>query len=333
MQPISYNFLPSPTWRWMGLNSARAVLSLPENRPQQTLEGALCPGDAVPVDGSAGPELSAFLTDAGLPWDSYVLPQGAQGTLRLDFADAAGRACLLAGAGSKLTVITRILPGNGQSIQELSLRAEEGAQVEIVQLVDAGSGKTCLSLGIEAGASAKVSIRQIVLSGTDTALGARTVLRGIGANLDARIAYLAGDGQHVDMNWVVPHFGARSESRIQCDGVLMGTGSKLFRGTIDFRAGCTGARGAENEDVLLLSPDVHNQTIPVILCAEEDVSGTHGASIGRLSQELLYYLSSRGLGEEDITALLTRSRLSACGAQIRDTAARTWLMDRLGEEN
>ena len=66
------------------------------------------------------------------------------------------------------------------------------------------------------------------------------------------------------------------------DGVLQGGAKKIYRGTIDFKNGSAGAVGDEKETVLLLSDDVVNQTIPLILCSEEDVQGNHGASIGKL---------------------------------------------------
>ena len=70
------------------------------------------------------------------------------------------------------------------------------------------------------------------------------------------------------------------------DGVLQGGAKKIYRGTIDFKNGSAGAVGDEKETVLLLSDDVVNQTIPLILCSEEDVQGNHGASIGKLDDEL-----------------------------------------------
>ena len=55
---------------------------------------------------------------------------------------------------------------------------------------------------------------------------------------------------------------------MQAGGVLRDHAFKLYRGTIDFKWGAKGAVGNEKEDVLLLSNDVVNQTIPLILCAE-----------------------------------------------------------------
>ncbi len=97
------------------------------------------------------------------------------------------------------------------------------------------------------------------------------------------------------MNYVARHHGRKTESLMESSGVLSGEAFKLFRGTIDFVKGCPGSVGNEKEDVLLLGDDVVNQTIPLILCAEEDVEGNHGASIGELDEKTLFYLMSRGL--------------------------------------
>ena len=82
------------------------------------------------------------------------------------------------------------------------------------------------------------------------------------------------------------HEGKKTQSNMQAGGVLRDHAFKLYRGTIDFKWGAKGAVGNEKEDVLLLSNDVVNQTIPLILCAEEDVEGNHGATIGKLDDEL-----------------------------------------------
>lgn len=49
--------------------------------------------------------------------------------------------------------------------------------------------------------------------------------------------------------------------------------------------------------MLLFSPSARNRTAPLILCGEEEVEGQHAASVGRLDENKLYYLRSRGLSE------------------------------------
>lgn len=85
--------------------------------------------------------------------------------------------------------------------------------------------------------------------------------------------------------------------------------------------GSAGSKGDEKEDVLLLGDDVVNKTIPLILCAEEDVQGNHGASIGRLDEALLFYLASRGLTAGQAEALMARAKLDALCAKIGDAEA------------
>lgn len=86
-------------------------------------------------------------------------------------------------------------------------------------------------------------------------------------------------------------------------GVLRDKAHKLFRGTIDFPLGSSGAKGYENEDVLILGEDVINQTVPLILCAEEDVEGNHGASIGRPSDDVLFILQAEALTKKRLATL------------------------------
>ena len=118
---------------------------------------------------------------------------------------------------------------------------------------------------------------------------------------------------------------------MDASGVLRENGFKLFRGTIDFRKGCAGAVGNEKEDVLLLDDAVVNQTIPLILCEEEDVEGNHGATIGKLDEELLFYLESRGMSEEAVYEMMARARIDAIAGKITDTGMREKIRAYLGD--
>ena len=70
--------------------------------------------------------------------------------------------------------------------------------------------------------------------------------------------------------------------------------------------------------VLLLSEGVVNKTLPIILCDEEDVEGTHGASIGRLSPEVLFYMQTRGMSKQEAELLMTRAKLNSVRNLIHD---------------
>ena len=136
------------------------------------------------------------------------------------------------------------------------------------------------------------------------------------------MGYMAVGSQKVDINYNVIQRGKRTRSNFDFDGVLADRGWKSFRGTIDFRNGACAACGNEQESVLLLSPDVVNKTLPIILCEEEDVEGAHGATIGRLSDEMLFYMTSRGIDEKTAERIIVRARLDAVAARVPDEALR-----------
>ena len=104
---------------------------------------------------------------------------------------------------------------------------------------------------------------------------------------------------------------------------LLDKASKTFKGTLDFRTGSTGSAGDEQEDTLLLSPDVVNRTMPVILCQEEDVDGRHGATIGQLGEDTLFYMESRGISEEEAKKIMVKARLDSIANMIPDDDIRT----------
>ena len=118
------------------------------------------------------------------------------------------------------------------------------------------------------------------------------------------------------MNYIARHRGKKTKSDMQISGILENEAKKLLRGTIDFVHGCAGARGDEKEDVLLVGDNMVNQTIPLILCAEEDVEGNHGASIGKLDENMLFYAATRGIPPEEAQRLLTLAKIEAINSQI-----------------
>ncbi len=116
-------------------------------------------------------------------------------------------------------------------------------------------------------------------------------------------------GDNIDINIVINHIGKRSESDINVNGALKDGAIKTFRGTIDFKTGSSDSVGNEQETVVLLGENVINRTIPIILCAEENVVGNHGGSIGELDDDLLFYFESRGIDREEAENIMARASI------------------------
>ena len=245
-----------------------------------------------------------------------------------------------ANAGESVTVWTVVRSkkdAEGKAVLRTLMRAEEDAKIRLVQVDLLGDRMQLFNdIGAESGKQAQIEVVQLFLGAEKIWAGSYATLTGEKSHLQLDAGYYREKQQLLDMNYVAQHIGKKTESNMNVGGVLQNASKKVFRGTIDFPLGCVSAKGDEMEDVLILGEDAINQTVPLILCAEEDVEGNHGASIGRPADEVLFYLASRGLSEEDACNLLARAKLEALcnciGEQEIAEQAENWLLEVTGDE-
>lgn len=205
----------------------------------------------------------------------------------------------------------------------------QGACLHLIGIRRAGAaGLARTDIRVRCGEGAAFHWYRLILGGQESYDNCSVTLEGTASSFTADIGYRLGGQEKYDINCEAIHTGRSTESRITASGVLSESARKLMRGTIDFRSGCSGSVGQETEDVLLMDETVRNQSVPVILCAEEDVAGDHGATIGRPDEKSLYYMGSRGLDTETACAMLAQAKLDAVIGRIPDPALR----DALREE-
>ena len=166
------------------------------------------------------------------------------------------------------------------------------------------------------GDNAFVKFSQIELGGQHVASGLHSDLHGYQASFESEVAYLCQKNQCFDMNHMVYHYGKKTECNMQVNGTLKDNAVKAYRGTIDFKKGCCGSKGNEMEETLILSPTAVNKSLPIILCDEEDVEGEHGATIGKLSSDILFYMESRGIDEKEAEQIMARAKIQAVADAI-----------------
>lgn len=211
-----------------------------------------------------------------------------------------------------------------------TLRVFAGARsrVELTVYLTASDAVTVVEdSGFVLDEGARVTVRHVVLGGSFSATGLAADLRGDRSRIDIDTSYLASGIERRDFNYVIRHRGKKTISNMDANGVLTGTSKKCLRGTIDLIHGAKGAQGNERETVLLASRGVDNKTVPTILCDEDDVAGNHGATIGHVRPEQLFYAACRGLSQDETEALflsakLEEAALNAPSADIRANVVR-----------
>lgn len=210
--------------------------------------------------------------------------------------------------------------------------AGAGARVDITVYLTASDVVTCVEdSGLVLDEDARVTVRHVVLGGAFIATGLAADLRGDRSRIDVETSYLASGTQQRDFNYIIRHRGRKTVSNMDANGVLTGTSKKCLRGTIDLIHGAKGAEGNERETVLLASKGVDNKTVPNILCDEDDVAGNHGATIGHVRPEQLFYAACRGLSQEQTEALFLSAKLEDAALRAPNDAVRANVV-RLGNK-
>lgn len=220
---------------------------------------------------------------------------------------------------------------------QLKCDVERAARLRLIQLILTPRGSShVLKIEGQCADDASLEVLQLFLGAGSFYSECVAQLCGEGSAFAYDTAYLAGAQQRVDYNIVANHIGKRSQSAIHSDGALRDGAFKVFRGTIDFKNGSSASEGAEQENVLLLGDELCNQSVPLILCAEENVKGAHGASVGELDEDMLLYFAARGMDKDTAENHLTRGRLSRCcerlGAAVLQERAERAMAERLGME-
>ena len=133
-----------------------------------------------------------------------------------------------------------------------------------------------------------------------------SILSGEGARCEFTGVTFAGRGQHLDTGATVLHAAPRTSSVIHTRSISKDGGAAVYRSGVKIAAGAKGAKCSVNCDSLMLDDESRSDTIPVMDIREDDADVGHEAKIGRISDEAIYYLTSRGISEDEARAMIVR---------------------------
>jgi Fe-S cluster assembly protein SufD len=126
--------------------------------------------------------------------------------------------------------------------------------------------------------------------------GAETAVDGL---------YMVGSDQHTDTHSVIDHKQPHCTSHQLYKGILDGNGRAVFNGKVFVREGAQKTDAMQTNKNLLLSDKARVDTKPQLEIYADDVKCAHGAAVGQIDQEELFYLETRGIGPELGRSLLT----------------------------
>lgn len=129
-------------------------------------------------------------------------------------------------------------------------------------------------------------------------------LRGEGAHGEMLSVAFAGPDQIQDAGSKMVHFADNTTSKITSKSISRGNGQSSYRGLVKVARGLHGVKSNVVCDALLLDPESRTDTWPTIDNNSQDVMIGHEASVSKVGEEQLFYLTSRGLSEEEATTMI-----------------------------
>jgi len=140
-------------------------------------------------------------------------------------------------------------------------------------------------------------------SGT-TMLYPCSVLVGEGARCDHMALAFANEGQWQDTGAKVMHMAPHTSSNVVSKSISKGGGCSVYRGTLKIAPHAHDCIASVECDALLLDEQSRTDTIPDIQVRNNDITFAHEAKVGKLSEEDIFYLTSRGIAEEEARAMI-----------------------------
>lgn len=308
---------------------AKAVATVPSTVEQVSLTGGHLPQwlsrrmdavlDAGAMDAAArarDPNGVAFRVAAGSQIET---------PLRLDLqSDGHKRFVFVLERGTSLTLVeTHHVAGVSLRNVSLSVFLEEGAQLTHVREAkfagDLVSVET-ISVVQEKGSiyCARFLNGGAKLSRTEVNI----TLAGEGAEADLSGVSVLGDKAHADITTRIDHAVPNTTSRQLFKKVAGGKSRVVYQGKVTVREGAIGSDSRQTAKALLLSDRAEADLKPELEILADDVKCAHGAAVGDLDQELLFYLRSRGIPESEARGLLIHAFLQEVVDGIEDEGLR-----------
>lgn len=228
------------------------------------------------------------------------------------------------GGGARLTLV-EVNIGTGAYLNNpvFSVSVADDANLTHLRIqTEAPDAFHLSTLYAEVGARASYDSFLLSLGGRLARMEVHARLAGEKSTAHLNAAQLLGGNQHADFTTVVTHDALCTTSRQTVKNVLTGRSRGVFQGKIEVARGAQKTDGYQMNQALLLSSEAEIDSKPQLEIYADDVKCSHGATVGELDPDQLFYLRSRGVPEAEARSMLVRAFLDEALDPITHDAAR-----------
>ncbi|MBM7591028.1 Fe-S cluster assembly protein SufD [Brevibacillus fulvus] len=200
--------------------------------------------------------------------------------------------------------IVEVFVGNGASVQVASVRSlsTEVHDYAFRRAIVERDGKMEWILG--------------EINDGNTVANNTTILKGVASQTETKTVSVGTGAQRQNLTSQVQHIGTYTESNMVSKAVMTGEAVTILNGITKIEKGAEKSDGEQAENILMLSEKARGDANPILLIDEDDVKAGHAASVGRVSEESIYYLMSRGISRQEAERLIILGFLEPVVAEI-----------------
>lgn len=240
----------------------------------------------VPADVAVDDPIEIIYETAGgalFPYTLIVMERGAQATVIERLSES---------AGAFVCGVTEIVTAESAHITYAAEQTlAQDARVFMTRVAKPGKDATVVWSVADIGASLAVGAIDVVVDNP-----------GIDAQING--LFFPREEQHVDLISTVEHNVGDSQSQTLIKSAATGRGQARYLGNIRIAPHAQATESALRDDALLLSKRAHIDSVPALEIAANDVKAYHGATVGALDEEQIFYMTSRGITREDAEKMI-----------------------------
>ena len=260
--------------------------------------------------------------------EDNATPEGAlQLTITTTPGLAVPRLLVVVGENTRLTLVERYSADSGTCLPVTQISVGSGSRVEHLRIHHGSSDVHIGCVEVRQQRDSLVTSHSLTFGGRLVRNDLQFHLLGSGAEAQLNGLYLADGEQHVDNHTTIEHVVPHCDSRETYRGILGGKASAVFNGRVHVHPDAQRTDAQQSNQNLLLTDNAIIHTKPELEIYADDVKCTHGATVGQLDSEALFYLRSRGLAYDEARRMLVDSFAAEIVRRISDESLRDELAE------
>lgn len=247
------------------------------------------------------------------PRNLIVAGENSQATIIEDYVSLGRSSTGQAGEKALCNTATELIAGDHSVISHYMIEREDESAFNVS------------TLRIQQGRTADVASHSVLTGGALVRNNVHPALAGEGGECLINGLFMGRNRQHLDNYMLVEHASPHCGSRQFYNGILDGHAHGVFHGRIIVHKDAQKTDAKQTNRNLLLSDTAQIDTKPQLEIYADDVKCTHGATIGQIEENSLFYLRSRGIDEASARRLLLFAFASECLDRMRTGPARAYV--------